>query len=52
MKVKNTQKSSSVFEIPIKGYEIDMKKDSSKEKKNEILDLFKNHNQLKAPFIV
>ena len=48
MEVKNTQKSTSVFEIPIKDYENDMEKDSSKEKKNEILDLFKNHNQIKS----
>ena len=45
---KNTQKSVSVFEIPIKEYKIYMAKDSSKEKKNEILDLFTNHNQLKS----
>ena len=48
MEVKNTQKTTSVFEIPIKDYEIDMEKDSSKEKKNEILDLLKNHNQLRS----
>ena len=48
MEGKNTQKSIPVFEIPIKDYETDMEKESSKEKKNEILDLLKNHNQLKS----
>ena len=37
-----------MFEIPIKDYEIDIETESSKEKKNEILDLFKNHNHLKS----
>ena len=36
-----------MFEIPIKKNEIGMEKKSSKEKQNEILDPFKNHNQLK-----
>ena len=45
MESKNTQDSIPVFEIKIKDYEMDM--ETSKNKKNEILDLFTNHNQEK-----
>lgn len=48
---KNLQKStieSKLFEIPIKNYEISMNTEASKGKKNEILDLLKNHNKLRS----
>ena len=44
MEVKNKK----VIQIPIANYEEDMNTESSKEKKNEILDLFQNYNNLHA----
>ena len=49
----NTQKSisnSNIFEIPVKDYEKDMESESLKEKKEVILDLFRNNNQLKSRY--
>ena len=45
MNVKQTQKSK-YFQIPIEKYEKDMNTKLSKDKKEEILDLFLNYNNL------
>ncbi|KAK8870615.1 hypothetical protein M9Y10_008502 [Tritrichomonas musculus] len=36
------------YEIPIEDFESDMNTESSKDKKERILDLFRNHNELKS----
>lgn len=51
MEEENTEGSVSeptVYEIPIECYEEDMETESSKGKKDDILDLFANHNHLRS----
>ena len=38
----------TVYEIPIENFETDMNTESSQDKKERILDLFRNHNELKS----
>ncbi|KAK8842998.1 hypothetical protein M9Y10_025185 [Tritrichomonas musculus] len=51
MEGKHTQKStinSKFFQIPIEEYEEDMMRESSKEKKKEILELFTTYNKIRS----
>lgn len=51
MEVQNTQNSAleqKIFEIPVTCYEEDLDSELSKDKKKDILDLFKNHNKLNS----
>mgnify|MGYP001103273887 CR=1 FL=1 len=51
MEGKNTQESLSkqkTFKIPIKDFEDYLNTEASKEHKEEILDIFKNHNKLNS----
>ena len=41
-------KESGTFIIPIEEFEKDINSDDVKEYKNEIIDIFKNHNQLRS----
>ena len=48
---KTMQKTSfdcTIYGIPIEDFEPDMDTESSKDKKKRILDLFRNHNELKS----
>ncbi|KAK8834051.1 hypothetical protein M9Y10_031528 [Tritrichomonas musculus] len=38
----------TIFEIPIENFEADMNTESSKDKKERILDIFRNHNELNS----
>lgn len=51
MQINNTQKSileSKVVQIPIEKFEEDLDTELAKEKKQEILDIFINHNNLSS----
>ena len=46
--MQKTVLDGTTYEIPIKDFETDMNTESSKDKKERILDLFRNHNKLKS----
>ena len=46
--MEKTVFDSTIYEIPIEKFETDMNSELSKNKKEKILDLFRNHNELKS----
>ena len=46
--MQKTVLDGTKYEIPIEKFETDMNTESSKDKKEKILDLFRNHNELKS----
>ena len=46
--MQKTVLDGTTYEIPIEDFETEMNTESSKDKKEKILDLFRNHNKLKS----
>ncbi|KAK8865050.1 hypothetical protein M9Y10_010580 [Tritrichomonas musculus] len=46
--MQKTSFDCTIYGIPIEDFEPDMDTESSKDKKKRILDLFRNHNELKS----
>ena len=46
--MQKTILNGTTYEIPIKDFERNMNAELSKDKKEKILDLFRNHNKLKS----